>query len=133
MSSSASRAIVCLVLPALVAAFPAPVGEREPRISDAGGFFSAAALADAGDIIRSIESFHERDVRVETYPEVPAHLQGDLARDGRDKFYDDWLNRRAKHLGVQGVFVLITRAPGRVQVGVDKVTQRHFFRPEDRD
>lgn len=133
MRLPAARAIVCLVLPTLVAAFPAPAGERNPFISDAGGFFGADALADAADMIRSIESFHGRDVRVETYAEVPAHLRGDLARDGREKFYDDWLNRRAGQLGVRGVFVLVTRTPGRVQVGVDKSTQRHFFGADDRD
>ena len=86
MPPPASRAIVCLVLPALIAAFPAPAGERDACVNDAAGFFSPAALADAADIIHSIESFHERDVRVETYAEVPAHLRDDLARDGRDKF-----------------------------------------------
>jgi hypothetical protein len=112
---------------------PARATEPDAVIIDSAGFFSASALADATDVIRSIEAFHDRDVRVETYAEVPLHLREDLARDGRDKFYDDWLNRRARHLGVRGVFVLITRSPGRVQVGVHKATQRRAFPPGDRD
>jgi uncharacterized membrane protein YgcG len=133
MRLPAARAIVCLVLPTLVAAVATPVGGRNEFINDAGGFFSAAALADAADVVRSIESFHGRDVRVETYAEVPADLKEDLERDGREKFYDEWLNRRAGQLGVRGVFVLVTRTPGRVQVGVDKSTRRHFFGADDRD
>ena len=52
------------------------------------------------------------------YDEVQKHLplrtmQGVVGR--RAKFYDDWLNRRARQLGVHGVFILITRTPGRVR------------------
>ena len=133
MTFPAVRVIVCLALPSMLWAFPTPVGDREPYVNDAGGFFSAATLADAEDLIQSIGSFHDRDVRVETYAEVPAHLKDELTRDGRDKFYDDWLNRRAKQLGVHGVFVLVTRTPGRVQVGVDKATQCRAFTADDRD
>ena len=108
-------------------------GDGDGQIDDAAKFFSAEAVSEANDIVRAIESLYERDVRVETYDEVPDALKDDLARDGREKFYDDWLNRRAKALGVRGVFVLITRTPGRVQVGVDKATQRRAFTADDTD
>lgn len=105
----------------------------EAEVSDGGGFFSREAVSEAADLILSIQSLYERDIRVETYSEVPDHLKADLERDGHDKFYDDWLNRRAKELGVRGVFILVTRNPGRIQVGVDKATQRSAFTVEDRD
>jgi hypothetical protein len=134
---TAARAIVSLVLLApmitALAPLPARAAESEGLVHDGGAFFSAAALSEAAEIIRSIAAFHGRDVYVETYAEVPEHLRADLARDGREKFYDDWLNRRARQLGIRGVFVLVTRAPGRVQVGVDKATQRRAFTPDDRD
>ena len=110
-----------------------PAFAAEAEVSDGGRFFSEEAASEATDIILSIQSLYERDVRVETYAEVPEHLRPDLERDGRDKFYDDWLNRRAKELGVRGVFILVTRTPGRVQVGVDKATQRRAFTAADRD
>ena len=127
--------LVSLLLTLIVSVPVAPAGaaERDGVIIDGAGVFSASALADATEVIRSIEAFHQRDVCIETYAEVPSHLREDLARDGRDKFYDDWLNRRARQLGVRGVFVLITRSPGRVQVGVHKSTQRRAFPPGDRD
>jgi hypothetical protein len=111
----------------------AVAGEDDGSITDAGGFFSAAARSEATDIIRSIGSTYDRDVRVETYAQVPPELAGDLARDGVDKFYDDWLNRRARQLGIRGVFVLATRSPGRVQVGTDKATARKSFTADDRE
>ena len=107
--------------------------EGDGSIADAGAFFSSEALSEANDIVSSIRTVHDRDVRVETYGDVPSHLKDDLARDGPEKFYDDWLNRRARQLGVHGVFILVTRSPGRVQVGVDRSTQRKAFTADDRE
>jgi hypothetical protein len=111
----------------------AVAGEDDGSIDDAGRFFSAAARSEAGDIIRAIASTYDRDVRIETYAAVPPELADELARDGLDKFYDDWLNRRARQLGVRGVFVLVTRTPGRVQVGTDTATARRTFTADDRE
>src|SRR3712207_6057556 len=133
MPAGAERAFACLALLVPLLATSARAAESEGVVNDAGRLFSAAALSEAADLVRSIQAFHDRDVYVETYAEVPEHLKADLERDGREKFYDDWLNRRARQLGVRGVFVLITRTPGRVQVGVDKATQRRAFTPDDRD
>jgi len=131
------RAIGTSGITLLVALFlllvPAAARAADAEVADGAGFFSAEALGAASDLILSIQSLYDRDIRVETYADVPEHLRDELARDGIDKFYDDWLNRRAKTLGVHGVFVLITRTPGRVQVGVDKATQRRAFTETDRD
>jgi hypothetical protein len=125
--------LITLFVALLPAALPAAARAADAEVADGAGFFSAEALGAASDLILSIQSLYDRDVRVETYADVPEHLRGELARDGIDKFYDDWLNRRAKALGVHGVFILITRTPGRVQVGVDKATQRRAFTETDRD
>lgn len=130
----AARAVALLVL--LVpfwAARLALAADGDAEISDDAKFFSAEAKSEAIDIILAIQSLYDRDVRVETYSEVPEHFKDDLARDGKDKFFEDWLNRRAKALGVRGLFILITRTPGRVQVGVDKSMQRRAFTHDDRD
>ena len=134
MTPAAARPFV---VPALVAAIllapPAHAAGGDGSISDGGGFFSPQALSEANDVVLAIRSLHDRDVRVETYADVPSHLKDELARDGVEKFYDDWLNRRARQLGVHGVFVLVTRTPGRVQVGVDRATGRRAFTADDRD
>lgn len=105
----------------------------EPRVSDGGVFFSREALSEAEDVIRLIRRAFDRDVVVETYAAIPEELKDDLARDGKEKFYENWLNRRAKVRGVRGVFVLMTREPGRVQVGVDRPTRRRLFTVDDRE
>ena len=130
----AARAVALMVVAATSCCGGAVLaGESDAEIADDAGFFSAEARSEAADIILSIQSLYEQDVRIETYPEVPQHLRDDLAREGKEKFYDDWLNRRARTLGVRGVFILITRTPGRVQVGVDKSTERRGFGAADRD
>src|SRR4051812_40343352 len=107
-------------------------GAADAEVADGGGLFSDEARSEAGDIILAIQSQYGRDVRVETYGEVPEQLKARLERDGQDKFYDDWLNRRAKALGVRGVFVLVTPTPGRVQGGGDQATQRRGVLAPDR-
>lgn len=104
-----------------------------PRVSDGAGMFGDMAVAEADDIIRHVREAFGRDVMVETFAEVPSELKADLDRDGKEKFFDDWLNCRAKALGVHGVFVLIVRNPGRVQVGVDRATRRRAFTDDDRE
>ena len=117
----------------LLLQLPARAAPAEPRVIDGGMFFSEEAVSEADDIIRSIRQAFGRDVVVETYAAVPDDLKDDLARDGRDKFYENWLNRRARQLGVRGVFVLMTREPGRVQVGVDRPTRVRAFTLADRE
>jgi uncharacterized membrane protein YgcG len=104
-----------------------------PQVADGAMLFSEEAVSEANDIIRLIRQSYGRDVMVETYPEVPADLKDELQRDGKEQFYADWLERRAAQLGVRGVFILITRQPGRVQVGVDRATRRRTFTIQDRE
>ena len=105
----------------------------EPRVIDGGMFFSGEAVSEAEDVIRVIKQAYDRDVVVETFAAVPDDLKDQLTRDGKDKFYEDWLNRLARRRGVRGVFVLMTREPGRVQVGVDRDTRRRDFTVADRE
>ena len=134
MVSAAARTLVLSALVGLVLlSRPGHAAEGDGSLYDGGSFFSPEVLSEANNIIHAIRTVHDRGVRVETYADVPSHLKDDLARDGVERFYDEWLNRRARQLGVEGVFVLVTRSPGRVQVGVDRVTQRKAFTADDRD
>lgn len=105
----------------------------EPRIIDGGMFFGGEAVSEAEDVLRAVKLASGRDVVVETFAAVPEELREELARDGKDKFYEAWLNRLARRRGVRGVFVLMTREPGRVQVGVDRDTRQRVFTVADRE
>jgi len=112
-------------------ASPLGMSAADPHVFDGGMFFSEEAVSEADDIIRDMKRAYGRDLVVETYPGIPDPMKEDLARDGKEKFFENWLNRRAKQLGVRGVFVLMTREPGRVQVGVDKTTRQRAFTVAD--
>jgi uncharacterized membrane protein YgcG len=135
MAPTASRRAARIVSLALVVAMLHASAARavDAEVADGAGFFSPETLSEAREMILAIGAAHDRDVRVETYADVPEPLRARLERDGQDKFFDDWLNRRAKALGVRGVFVLVTRTPGRVQVGVDQATERRAFTADDRE
>ena len=133
-SFESRRRLVALLLGlAVFHARGAGAAAAERNIVDGGLFFSEEAVSEADDVLRHIKRAYGRDVMVETYPAVPDDLKAELARDGKDKFYENWLNRRARHLGVRGVFILMTREPGRVQVGVDRATRRRAFTPADEE
>jgi len=126
-------AVAALALLLGVRGDASPLSFSDPHVLDGGMFFSEEAVSEADGVIGAIKQAYDRDVMVETYSAVPDDLKDELARDGRDKFYENWLNRRAKLLGVRGVFVLMTREPGRVQVGVDRPTRARAFTVADRE
>jgi hypothetical protein len=133
---SGFRLVIVIAVAAMLAGVQgdaSPMSLADAHVFDGGMFFSEEAVSEADDIIRGIKQSFDRDVMVETYAAVPDERKDELPRDGRDKFYEDWLNRRAKQLGVRGVFVLMTREPGRVQVGVDKATRHRAFTLADGD
>jgi uncharacterized membrane protein YgcG len=107
--------------------------ERQPRVRDDGRVFGEEAVGRAEGVIRDVKERFGKDVVVETYPAVPEAMKGEYDRLGREKFFDAWLGRRARELGVNGVFILIVRQPGRIQVGVGRRTRQFVFPLADRE
>jgi uncharacterized membrane protein YgcG len=102
-------------------------------ITDDGKFFSADAIQSAEAIIRQIQMVHQKDLRVETFPEIPKELLPQFQQQGKQKFFEQWTNDRATQQRVNGVYILICRNPGRLQVWVDNATGRRLFTAGDRD
>lgn len=100
---------LALAGPAAAAVFPPPV-------KDEAKFFSAEALEKANKKIRQLYTDFACDVVVETVPAVPADLEAKYKELGRDKFFLEWAGKRAGELGVNGVYVLVCKMPGRVEV-----------------
>src|SRR5262249_25190596 len=74
-----------------------------------------------------------RDLLIETVESVPAdeleRVQKD--REARARFFDRWARERAGEAGVNGLYVLICRKPGRVEVSVGTETGKHDFLESD--
>jgi uncharacterized protein len=108
-----------------------------PEVKDGAGFFTPGALTKANAQITEIQKKYRKDLLIETFPSVPADKAeafGKLDKSGRNRFFQDWAIQRAKGERVEGIYILISKQPGHVQVEVGKNEQKKAFRvPEDSD
>jgi TPM domain len=100
-------------------------------IRDEGKFFGEPTVTEAGKVIRAIRAQHAIDVLVETF-RAPAPEAGyDPAR--KEQFFHAWVGERMKAENVHGVYVLVCRAPARIQIGVSTAVTKRAFPAADRD
>src|SRR5688572_8855575 len=129
-TNTASFAALTLLTLSLTAALPSTV---DAQVRDDGGFFSAEAVSRANQTIDRIKREHNKGLVIETYPNIPPNLRDEFQRMNKDQFYGSWVDARARALGLDGAFVLMTKDPGRVQVGVGKATRDQEFTVADRE
>jgi uncharacterized membrane protein YgcG len=68
-----------------------------------------------------------------TFDRIPDRQAASFAAKNKDQFYDDWLLEEARAAGTNGVFILIVKNPGHLQIGVGDSTRQHDFTFKDRD
>jgi uncharacterized protein len=104
-------------------------GAVAPEIKDDGKFFSAEAIKKANDRIRELARKYGRDLLIETYPAVPAgqaeKVKG-MSRDERTRFFQAWAQERAEAAVVNGVYMLVCREPGHIQVEISPKARAVF-------
>jgi uncharacterized membrane protein YgcG len=107
----------------------------QAQVKDDAGFFTAPAVSQADQVIKQINQGWNKDVKVETVKGVPADKLEKfktLDKGERNKFYEDWARARAKGLGVKGVFILIVKQQGHLEIDVDDDTSKKGFAKADR-
>jgi uncharacterized membrane protein YgcG len=95
---------------------------RAPTVKDDGKFFSDSAVTKANDMLREIRRKYQREILVETFKEVPENrARGfDLDKDAdKRKCFETWGAERAKAAGKNGISILATKKPGRLEVTTD--------------
>ncbi|HEX4591462.1 MAG TPA: trypsin-like peptidase domain-containing protein [Gemmataceae bacterium] len=97
---------------------------REPlTIRDEAKFFSPEAVQKANQDIATIAHRYGRDLLIETHPTVPAD---DLDRvkamspQERLAYFRDWARKRTQEERLNGVLILICRAPATLYVNVSQ-------------
>jgi uncharacterized membrane protein YgcG len=104
------------------------------EVRDEAHFFSAGAVLEANDSIKEIKQRYKKDLLIETVRQVPEDKK-DEANSSDEKvkghFFANWAIQRARAQGVNGIYVLITREPGHVEVVVGNQT-RTVFPDEER-
>jgi len=111
----------------------APARGAQPQVKDGANFFSSGAVRKANDTIADIKQRYGKDLMIETFAEIPADMQDRYRRDGKEKFFQEWVTERGRAEGLNGVELLICKSPARVEVGVGSDTRAQAFTDSDRD
>jgi uncharacterized protein len=113
---SALASVLCLITATASAA----------EIRDDAKLFGPDVVAAQQTRLDRIERSAHHGVTIETYSTLPQGRAEDVeAMSSRERaqFYSDWLKQRAKAARAEGIFVLITKEPGHVEVGVSSKLQ----------
>jgi uncharacterized protein len=138
MSRTPYRALAALAVFAgwLAAAAPVSAMAVAPVIKDEGKFFSDEARGKADKQIREIHHEFGKDFLIETFAAVPADLAKDVDledKEARSKLFEKWAQERAREADVNGIYVLICKKPGHIQVEVGNHTREKAFTVKDRN
>jgi uncharacterized protein len=131
-----SRVRPTLLAAAVTLLAVAPAFALTPQVKDDAHFFSAGAVDKADQVIQEIKDRYHKDLLIETVKTAPderADKVKHMDRSERERFFADWARERARREGINGVYVLICKDPGHVQVEVGNETKQKAFTTEDRD
>jgi uncharacterized membrane protein YgcG len=122
-----------LIAPLLLLAGASHALAASSGVRDEARFFSPDAVDQANQIIQQIDERHGKDLLIETFPQIPSDMKSQFDQQGKDQFFEQWGLTRAQSQGVNGVYVLICRSPGHVQVEVGNKTRQRLFTIADRN
>jgi len=104
------------------------------EVRDEAGFFTPQAVKRANEVIEEVERKYHKDLLIETVRHVPEGERKEATSTdpkAKSRFFAEWAVRRAREPRVNGIYVLITREPGHVEVAVGNHT-RSVFPDEER-
>lgn len=114
-------------------ATPRAAHAGEHQVRDDEGFFRPGFVKLADEVLDDIHARTGKDLMVETFPTIPDEMKESARQQDKQGFYDHWVISEARAHNVNGVFVLITKDPPHIQVGVGKETREKAFTFKDRD
>jgi len=123
----------CLLVGLLGGALAA--GGYAPAVRDDAGFFAPDTARKVNEEVGALKKQFGVDVRVETVARVPTAVI-DRVRDmdaaQKSEYFSAWAQDKARAAGIDGVFILLCKQPGHVQIEIGKETQQQAFTLEDR-
>src|SRR5262249_29728126 len=123
-----------LTLPLLLASWLANSGSAlAVGVRDDGGFFKEETIRKAETMIDEIKDRHQLDVVVETFRKIPDDMKKDYNPENKSQFFEQWARDRARKSRLTGVYVLLCKDPGHLQIEVGNKTGKKAFTPENRD
>src|SRR5262249_39281014 len=101
-----------------------------PAVKDDAKAFKPETLEKANKKIRELYEKYRKDVVVETLTSLSEDQEKKMKEQGRDKFFTALAESRVKELGVNGIYILISKSPARLQVVVDEGSKKAFPEPD---
>src|SRR6201999_3806156 len=104
------------------------------EVRDDAGFFTPETVSQANEVVREIKQDSKKDLLIETFGHVPESKRHEATSHDpkvRARCFAQWAEERARDEGLNGIYVLITREPGHVEVAVGNHT-RAVFPDEER-
>jgi hypothetical protein len=118
---------VCLGRPATaLAVYP-------PPIKDDGKFFSKEAIEKANKKIRELYQKYKKDIIIETINTLTEEQEKKLKTESAKKFFGQLADARAKELGLNGLYIVITKKPRDFTQHADPESQKAIFTGPRRD
>lgn len=117
----------------LAPALPAPVSGT---LKDYAGLFTAAAVQKAVQDIQTLGKEFRQTLTIETFAQPPpgqVKRVEALKADARSTFFAGWLAERTQSLKGDGIYLLICKHPGHIQIGLGAATQQKAFTLANRD
>lgn len=102
-------------------------------VQDQAGLFDPAVINSVNQELAQTDQQYHEDLVVESFAAIPAVKEADERRLGKKEFFAEWARERAKALQVTGVYVLICKHPGHLQVEVGNETRKRAFTLANRD
>lgn len=127
------------LLPTLLAALLLMAGFASavtPEVKDRADYFSKDAVEKANAEILAIKKEFNKDLLIETFPEIPADKKADYDPKDKEKraaFFLKWAEERAKAADVHGIYILICKSEGHFQIYVDPATEKKEFTSGNRN
>src|SRR5262249_35402721 len=122
-----------LLAPAVLVAWLSAAGTVSAApINDNAGFFSPKAVENAEAEIAALHRKYDKELKIETFAEIPAERKKDYNADEKAKFFDKWARQRATELKVDGIYILICKSPSYLEVEVGNKTEKAGFSPAER-
>ncbi|HEY1187028.1 MAG TPA: hypothetical protein VGE74_05190, partial [Gemmata sp.] len=101
------------------------------NVYDGGALFTDGAINTAKDRFSGTEFDHGLTFTVDTYSAVPSGKKLPENPAERPKFFRDWAKSAATGDKAKGVFVLLCRSPGYIEVIADAATVTRGFKQAD--
>jgi len=126
-----------LLMGAVASLLAGQVGSAQAvEIKDDAGFFSQKALDKANAQLADLKKTNNKEVRIETFKTFPsgkADAVKKMDKAERARVFEKWARERATAEHAKGIFILICKDPGHVQVEDDKQTREQGFGSTERD